>query len=108
MLVLPPCNPALPCCRAVAFQRAGPARVGPVATKLQPVLDVGIVVFQPFTGRAAIELVLGQIGSSASDAMPAYDWRTFVPGSRGTGSWLTQRWRKPDSKSGSLGTNDAS
>ena len=33
----------------------------------------------------------------ASDVMPAYDWRTFVPGRRGIGSRLTQRWRKADS-----------
>jgi len=33
----------------------------------------------------------------ASDVMPAYDWRTFVPGRRGIGSRLTLRWRKADS-----------
>src|SRR6266446_301036 len=47
MLMLPPCDPALHCCRAAAFQRTGPAGVGPVATQLQPVFDVGVVVLQP-------------------------------------------------------------
>ena len=50
------------CWRAAAFQRTGPTRVGPVATQPQPVLDVGVVVFQPFAGRAAIDVLLGQIG----------------------------------------------
>src|SRR6516162_3736592 len=62
MLVLPPSNPALHCSRAAAFQRAGPTRVGPVATQLRPVLDIGVVVFQPSTGQAAIDVALGQIG----------------------------------------------
>jgi hypothetical protein len=62
MLVIPPCDPALHCSGVAAFQRAVPARVGPVAMQRQPVLDVGEVVFQPFAGRAALDVLVRQIG----------------------------------------------
>jgi hypothetical protein len=61
MLVLPPRDPALHSCRAAALERAGSAGVGPVAAQCQSVFDVGVVVPQPFAGRAAIDVLLGQI-----------------------------------------------
>jgi len=48
-----------------------PTRVGPVATQPQPVLDVGVVVFQPFASRAAIDIVLGQIAKSCLPKRPS-------------------------------------
>jgi hypothetical protein len=33
----------------------------------------------------------------ARSLVQGYDWRTLVPGRRGTGSWLTQRWSGMDS-----------
>jgi DNA-binding transcriptional LysR family regulator len=49
----------------------------------------------PVALRALIDSA--KVGRSASDVMPTYDWRTSVPARRGTGSWMTQRWREVDS-----------
>src|SRR5690348_995484 len=61
VLVLPTRDPALHFCRAAALKRAGPARVGPISTQPQLIFDVGVVVLQPFAGRAAIDVRVGQI-----------------------------------------------
>jgi len=57
----PPRDPPLLASRAEAPERAGSAYGGPVTAQPQPVLDVGVAIGQPFAGRAAIDVLPGQI-----------------------------------------------
>ena len=62
MLVLPAGDATLLARRAAVLDRAGAARIGPVAPQLLPVLLVHVVERQPLAGRAAIDIFLRQIG----------------------------------------------
>ena len=61
MLVLPAGDATLLARRAAVLDRAGAARIGPVAPQLLPVLLVHVVERQPLAGRAAIDIFLRQI-----------------------------------------------
>src|SRR6516164_4425658 len=90
MLVLPPCDPALHCSGTAAFQRAGPARVGPVATQLQPVLDVGVVVFQSRQAGASAEVCeFGSGGEAEPEPMLPARGQRYVNGTLGMSSRAT-------------------
>src|SRR5512135_1477909 len=62
VLMLPACDPALLARRAAVLERTGPACVGPIAAQVQAVFDAREAVLQPLAGRAAIDILLGQIG----------------------------------------------
>jgi hypothetical protein len=59
--VLPPRDATLSSCRALSFECAGTARIGPITVKRQPVLLVRIAMLQFLTRRAAIDIFIDQI-----------------------------------------------
>src|SRR5512141_2678252 len=61
MLVFPPCDPSLLAGCAVVFDGAALADIGPIVAQLQPVFDIGVMVPEPFSGWATIDVLLRQI-----------------------------------------------
>ena len=61
VLVLPARNSTLLACRALALDRAGAARIGPVAPHTLPVLLGSEIVSQCLAGRAAVDILRRQI-----------------------------------------------
>jgi hypothetical protein len=78
MLVLPSGSPPLPSSGALRFERAARARRRPVAPQLFSILLVRVSVLEAPTGRATIDVLIGQIDEVL---LPEAALRLGAPGS---------------------------
>jgi hypothetical protein len=67
MLVFPTRDASLNACGAAMLDRAGPARVGPVAAQPQSLFLVGVVVLEPLSRWADVDIFIGQITKVSFD-----------------------------------------
>ena len=82
VLMLPSRDPALLARGALVLDRAGSARVGPIATQLLSVLRGSEVVLEVLASRAAVDILLGQI----DEVLLAEAAFAFAPDRNGLGS----------------------
>ena len=85
MLVLPTRDPSLLARSAVVFDRAVLTGIGPVAAQDQPIFLVRVVVGEPFTGGADIDILFSHVAEVLLAELP------FRLGVRGHRFWQRDR-----------------